>query len=54
MFKRLTMMYQELIDQVGPGAFYWITDIADQMPTLAATSMNGFHAQTLGALNFQY
>ena len=32
----------ELIDQVGPGAFYWMTDIAAQMTTLAAASMNGF------------
>ena len=31
----------ELIDQVGPGAFYWMTDIAAQMTTLAAASMNG-------------
>jgi hypothetical protein len=32
----------ELIDQVGPGAFYWMTDIAAQMSTLAAASLNGF------------
>ena len=31
----------ELIDQVGPGAFYWMTDIAAQMTTLAAASLNG-------------
>ena len=32
----------ELIDQVGPGAFYWMTDIAAQMTALAAASSNGF------------
>ncbi len=31
----------ELIEQVGPGAFYWMTDIAAQMSTLAAASLNG-------------
>jgi hypothetical protein len=31
----------ELIDQVGPGAFYWMTDIAAQMTTLATASLNG-------------
>lgn len=31
----------ELIEQVGPGAFYWMTDIAAQMTTLAAASLNG-------------
>jgi hypothetical protein len=32
----------ELIDEVGPGAFYWMTDIAAQMVTLSVASMRGF------------
>jgi hypothetical protein len=33
---------QELIDQVGAGAFYWMTDIAAQMVDLSTASMRGF------------
>ncbi|CAN2186753.1 hypothetical protein MCEMRE203_00423 [Candidatus Nanopelagicaceae bacterium] len=32
----------ELIDQVGAGAFYWMTDIAAQMVDLSAASLRGF------------
>jgi hypothetical protein len=32
----------ELIEQVGPGAFYWMTDIATQMVVLAEATMRGF------------
>ena len=32
----------ELIEQVGPGAFYWMTDIAAQMVVLAEATMRGF------------
>lgn len=32
----------ELIEQVGPGAFYWMTDIAAQMVVLAAATLRGF------------
>ena len=32
----------ELIEQVGPGAFYWMTDIAAQMTMLATAQLNGF------------
>ena len=31
----------ELIDEVGPGAFYWMTDIAVQMTILAQCAMQG-------------
>jgi hypothetical protein len=31
----------EIIDQVGPGAFYWMSDIAAQMVTLSQASMQG-------------
>ena len=30
-----------IIDQVGPGAFYWMTDIAAQLAFLAAAQING-------------
>ena len=33
---------QEIIDEVGPGAFYWMTDIAAQMTMLATAQLNGF------------
>ena len=32
----------ELIEQVGPGAFYWMTDIATQKVVLAEATMRGF------------
>ena len=32
----------EIIDQVGPGAFYWMTDIAAQMVVLAEATLRGF------------
>ncbi len=32
----------ELIEQVGPGAFYWMTDIAAQMVVLAEATLRGF------------
>jgi cytochrome P450 len=31
----------ELIDRLGPGAFYWMTDIAVQMTVLAQCSLRG-------------
>ena len=31
----------EVIDQVGPGAFYWMADIAVQMTVLAQCAMRG-------------
>ena len=31
-----------IIDQVGPGAFYWMTDIAAQMVTLSEATLRGF------------
>jgi hypothetical protein len=33
---------EEIIDQVGPGAFYWMTDIAAQMVTLSEATLRGF------------
>lgn len=32
----------ELIEQVGPGAFYWMTDIAAQMVVLSEATLRGF------------
>jgi malate/lactate dehydrogenase len=32
----------EIIEQVGPGAFYWMTDIAAQMVTLSEATLPGF------------
>ncbi len=32
----------EIIEQVGPGAFYWMTDIAAQMVTLSEATLRGF------------
>ena len=32
----------ELIEQVGPGAFYWMTDIAAQMDFLSEATLRGF------------
>ncbi len=32
----------EIIDQVGPGALYWMTDIAAQMVTLSEATLRGF------------
>ena len=32
----------DLIDQVGPGAFYWMTDIAAQMVLLSEATLRGF------------
>ena len=32
----------EIIDQVGPGAFYWMTDIAAQMVVLSEATLLGF------------
>jgi inosine-uridine nucleoside N-ribohydrolase len=32
----------ELIEQVGPGAFYWMTDIAAQMVLLSEATLRGF------------
>lgn len=32
----------EIIDQVGPGAFYWMTDIAAQMVVLSEATLRGF------------
>ncbi len=31
----------EIIDQVGPGAFYWMTDIAAQMVVLSEATLHG-------------
>ncbi|CAB4611105.1 unannotated protein [freshwater metagenome] len=31
-----------IIDQVGPGAFYWMTDIAAQMVVLSEATLRGF------------
>ena len=31
-----------IIEQVGPGAFYWMTDIAAQMVTLSEATLRGF------------
>ena len=31
-----------IIDQVGPGAFYWMTDIAAQMVLLSEATLRGF------------
>ena len=31
----------EIIDQVGPGAFYWMTDIAAQMVVLSEATLRG-------------
>lgn len=32
----------EIIDQVGPGAFYWMADIAAQMVMLSEATLRGF------------
>jgi len=32
---------QEIIDKAGPGAFYWMSDIAAQLALLAAAQING-------------
>ena len=32
----------EIIEQVGPGAFYWMTDIAAQMVVLSEATLRGF------------
>lgn len=32
----------EIIEQVGPGAFYWMTDIAAQMVVLSEATLHGF------------
>ena len=32
----------EIIEQVGPGAFYWMTDIAAQMVLLSEATLRGF------------
>ncbi len=32
----------EIIEQVGPGAFYWMTDIAAQMVILSEATLRGF------------
>ena len=32
----------DLIEQVGPGAFYWMTDIAAQMVLLSEATLCGF------------
>ena len=32
----------DLIEQVGPGAFYWMTDIAAQMVVLSEATLRGF------------
>ena len=32
----------DLIEQVGPGAFYWMTDIAAQMVLLSEATLRGF------------
>ncbi len=32
----------EIIDQIGPGAFYWMTDIAAQMVVLSEATLRGF------------
>ena len=32
----------EIIEQVGPGAFYWMADIAAQMVLLSEASLRGF------------
>ena len=31
----------EIIDRIGPGAFYWMTDIAAQMVLLSTAKLNG-------------
>jgi hypothetical protein len=31
-----------IIEQVGPGAFYWMTDIAAQMVVLSEATLRGF------------
>lgn len=33
---------QRIIERAGPGAFYWMTEIAVQMTLLAAAQANGF------------
>ena len=41
-----------IIDQVGPGAFYWMTDIAAQMVVLSEATLKGFStnvSEELGA-----
>lgn len=32
----------EIIDQIGPGSFYWMTDIAAQMVVLSEATLRGF------------
>jgi len=32
---------QEILDNAGPGAFYWMSDIAAQLALLAAAQING-------------
>lgn len=32
----------EIIEQVGPGAFYWMADIAAQMVVLSEATLRGF------------
>ena len=32
---------QEILDKAGPGAFYWMSDIAAQLALLAAAQING-------------
>ena len=32
----------EIIEQMGPGAFYWMTDIAAQMVVLSEATLRGF------------
>jgi hypothetical protein len=32
---------QEILDQAGPSAFYWMSDIAAQLALLAAAQING-------------
>ena len=33
---------EEIIEEVGPGAFYWMTDIAAQMVFLSEATLRGF------------
>ena len=43
----------EIIDQVGPGAFYWMCDIAAQMVTLSQASMQGLSTNVSAELGAQ-
>jgi hypothetical protein len=40
----------EIIDQVGPGAFYWMTDIAAQMVFLSEATLRGFNTNVSAEL----